>query len=154
MMVSVSLSIFETIFIKSQSQCQNLIAILKVSVSVSKIEIGYTESQSQSRHAKTGLALFILYSNPYKCLIPPLKINRKICKDTRKWILTLYLELLHPLWKGAYWEEVQQRNGMSRLSLSVSLAPAGNPAHHIHVHSNIFCLNFSDHFHFLHQGSK
>ena len=54
--VSVSVSIFETIFIKSQSQSQNLIPILKVSVSVSKIETGYTESQSQSQHAKTGLA--------------------------------------------------------------------------------------------------
>ena len=54
--VSVSVSIFETIFIKSQSQSQNLIPILKVSVSVSKIETGYTESQSQSQHAKSGLA--------------------------------------------------------------------------------------------------
>ena len=52
--VSVSVSIFETIFIKSQSRSQNLIPILKVSVS--KIETGYTESQSQSQHAKPGLA--------------------------------------------------------------------------------------------------
>ena len=54
--VSVSVSIFETIFIKSQSQSQNLIPILKVSVSVSKIETGYTDSQFLSQHAKTGLA--------------------------------------------------------------------------------------------------
>ena len=40
--VSVSVSIFEIIFIKSQSQSRNLIPILKVSVSVSKIETGYT----------------------------------------------------------------------------------------------------------------
>ena len=53
--VSVSVSIFETNFIKSQSQSQNLIPISKVSVSVSKIETGYTESQSQSQHAKTRL---------------------------------------------------------------------------------------------------
>ena len=68
-MVSVSVSIFDTKdkslsislnfldqFIKSQSQSENLIPILKVSVSVSKIEPGYTESQSQFKLAKTGLA--------------------------------------------------------------------------------------------------
>ena len=54
--VSVSVSIFETTFIKSQSQSQNLIPILKVSVSVSKIETGHTESKSQSHYAKNGLA--------------------------------------------------------------------------------------------------
>ena len=48
--------IFLDQFMKSQSQSQNLITILKVSVSVSKIETGYTECQSQSQHAKTGLA--------------------------------------------------------------------------------------------------
>ena len=68
-MVSVSVLIFDTKdknlssslnfldkFLKSQSQFQNLIPILKVSVSVSENETGYIESQSKSQHAKTGLA--------------------------------------------------------------------------------------------------
>ena len=53
--LSISLNFWDQ-FIKSQSQSQNLIPVLKVSVSVSKIETGYTKSQSQSQHAKTGLA--------------------------------------------------------------------------------------------------
>ena len=51
-------------FIKSRSQSQYLIPILKVSVSVSKIETGYNESQSQ--HAKTGLA--------HPCIHPTLHV--------------------------------------------------------------------------------
>ena len=53
-MVSVSVSIFETRRIKSQSQ--NLRLIPKVSVSVSYFETSFQKSRSQSQYAKTGLA--------------------------------------------------------------------------------------------------